>query len=343
MSTERTRLEKTLQSLPKVDLHRHLEGSLRYETILELSQAGPDRLAPDEGELARRFRIMPGEGRSPAVFLSKFAAIRQLIRSESIIRRIVLEAVEDAQTDGVRYLELHFTPAALAAQAGFSLGEVIDWVISAARQAAGGQIDVGLIASVNRHENLRIAEEVLRLVSEADGGIAGVGLAGDERLPLDPQLLEIFGAYPRLQRTIHAGEWGGADSVRQAMEGLDAQRIGHGVRIIEDPAVVAMARERGVLFEICLTSNYHTGVVKSIGQHPLPAMIQGGLQVVLCSDDPGLSGITLSDEYWRALQELGLSLETLKGMLMSGVAGAFLSKQAKRNLENAILRSLFTR
>lgn len=137
--------------------------------------------------------------------------------------------------------------------------------------------------------------------------------------------------------TIHAGEWSAAENVRQAILDLGADRIGHGIRVLEDAQVTALARERGIPFEVSIASNYLTGVIPSLDAHPLPQMLQAGLRTVLTTDDPSIFGITLSHEYQYAVDHLGLSLESLKGFILTAVQAAFLDPRKIRQLEKEFI------
>jgi adenosine deaminase len=301
---------KEFQRLPKVDLHRHLEGSLRLETLRELAPS----FHLDPASLAAQVQMQPGDAHDFATFLSKFPALRQFYQSPEIIMRLTAEAVADAALDGVHYLELRFTPVALSRARGFAPGEVMDWVIAAAEWASAAQgITTRLIASVNRHESPALAEEVARLAAERkERGIVALDLAGNEAdYPAEP-FIDIFRQARAcgLKTTVHAGEWGGPENVIEAIEKLGADRIAHGVRVLEDPCAVALARERQTPFEVCLTSNYQTGVCSSLQAHPFLKMLQAGLNVTLNTDDPSISNVTLSSEY-RTACELGLPFETL--------------------------------
>jgi adenosine deaminase len=335
---------QTLQRLPKVDLHRHLEGSLRVETLAELVRNEHLDLPTDEARLRALAQISPWDPRASQTFLSKFEFLRQFYRSPEIVERTVRETVADAAADGVRYLELRFTPAALAQARQYPLGEVFDWVIEAsAAEARDRGIGVGLIASVNRQEPIRTAEQVAQLAADRRGAIAGLDLAGNEAdFPADP-FRQVFGAAKQdgLGITIHAGEWSGPAAVRQAIEALGADRIGHGVRTLEDPSLVALAKERRIVFEVCLTSNLHSGAVLNPSEHPLPRMLEAGLQVVIGTDDPGISGTTLSDEFLLAIELLDLSMESLKGLTLAAAQAAFLLRREKAMLEKELRQAFF--
>jgi adenosine deaminase len=327
------------QALPKIDLHRHLEGSLRLRTIMEVGRAhGLDLLGTDR--LRPLVQIEEDEPLTFQNFLSKFETLRRFYLSAEVIQRITREAICDAAADNVRYLELRFTPAALVKTGNFSLAEAMDWVIQAAREAeAEYGICTRLIASLNRHESAELGAQVVRLAIERrEQGIVGVDLAGNEvNFPAWP-FVEIFQEASRngLHVTVHAGEWGGAGNVASAITQLGAERIGHGVRVMEDPAVVSLARERGATFEVCITSNYQSGVVPALSIHPLKRMLAAGLDVTINSDDPSISQITLSHEYRTACEQLGLSLEAIRERALSAARAAFLPPEERQELVAAL-------
>ncbi len=326
------------QQLPKVDLHRHLEGSLRIETLREIAAEYGIRLPA--GNLPGLVQMQPDDPPVFSVFLAKFQILRQFYRSQEVIERLTREAVCDAAQDGLVYLELRFTPVALGRQQGFPPAQVMDWVASSARQAASAcGIMVSLVASVNRHEPVKMAEEVARLAAERiDMGIIGLDLAGNEA---EYPALPFAGVFREARESglhvaIHAGEWGGAANVRQAVEVFGAERIGHGVRVLEDPWVVDLVRERQTPLEVCLTSNAQSGVVLGLAAHPLLRLLDAGLNVTLNTDDPSISGITLTDEYRLAAGVLGVSLGRLKGMVLAAGQAAFLPVVERKALVDKI-------
>lgn len=339
--TENLRPKEFYKSLPKVELHRHLEGSLRLSTILELAHAwGLNLPIADPPRLRALVQVQRSDPATSTNFLSKFETLRLFFRSQEVIERVTREAVADAAADNVRYMELRFTPVALSKAKKYPLEEVMDWVIASARQAeADFGVVTRLIASVNRHESVSIAEKVAELaVERLNRGIIGLDLAGAEgkfpAVPFESLFKEACKAGMRI--TIHAGEWGGAENVIEAIETLNAERIGHGVRIFEDPNAVALAKERGTTFEVCPTSNYQSGVIALNAVHPLPKMIEAGLCVTLNTDDPSISDIALSDECALACERLALPLDTLKTTITNGIKASFLSNGSQEKLLHAL-------
>ena len=323
------------QSLPKIELHRHLEGSLRLRTLLEVAKlhgmdlVGTDRLRP-------LVQIRAEDPLTSDNFLSKFQTLRRFYRSSEIIGRITREAIADAGEDNIRYMELRFTPVALSRVENFSLSEVVDWVIQGTQEASEKHgVITRLIVSVNRHESPEVAAEAIKMaIDKKDQGIVGIDLAGDEtRFPASP-FAGIFqeAREAGLHITVHAGEWGGAGNVAAAITQLGAERIGHGVRVLEDPAVVAMAKERGTAFEVCVTSNYQSGVVSSLKEHPVLKMISAGLNVTINTDDPSISQITLGEEYMTVCEKLNFSMESLRERILTAANVAFLPLDEREKL-----------
>jgi adenosine deaminase len=344
LDTSTLSLISQLREMPKVDLHRHLEGSLRLQTLAEISREhGLDLPTTPEG-LRPLICMTKGDPRTAAHFLAKFKAVRQFFQSLEIIDRLVGEVVADAAEEGIAYLELLFTPQALAAQQDLDLKSVFDVVLQSAQQSARRYpIQVHLIASINRHEPLPIAEKVVQLALERRGaGLVGLDLAGDESHfgaePFQPVFQEA--RQGGLHLTVHAGEWGGPENIRFAVEALGAQRIGHGVRMLEDPSVLARVREHQVACEVCLTSNRLTGVDDLLPEQPLIRLLQAGLQVTLNSDDPTILGTSLSQEFALAIRDHGLTIESLKGMTLAAVQAAFLQPKEKKALEADMITRL---
>jgi len=334
----------TYRALPKVELHRHLEGSLRLDTMVDIARQHGITLPADVLRLSTLVQVQEEDKFTFQNFLSKFNTLRLFYRSPDAIHRITREAIEDAAKDNVRYLELRFTPVALSRAERFPLQDVIDWVMTSAKDAAKKHnVIVRLIASVNRHEGTDLAEQVAWISAEyIEDGIVAMDLAGNEaEFPSQP----FYGIFKEAKQaglhvTIHAGEWGPARHVKEAIEEIGAERIGHGVRVLEDENIVALARERGTAFEVCVTSNYQSGVVNSLDTHPLMSMVEAGLNVTINTDDPSISRITLSHEYYTACKDLQMPQSILKERIMAAAQAGFLAENEKRNLVQQLNKDL---
>jgi adenosine deaminase len=342
-SDETTPLNQYI-TLPKVELHRHLEGSLRLSTMLDIARQHGVTVPASILNLSGLVQVQDKDPMTFSNFLEKFKTLRLFYKSPDVIYRVTREAVEDAAKDNIRYLELRFTPVALSRAEGFPLHDVMDWVIGSAQDAAQRLgIKVGLIASVNRHESPELAEQVAWLaVEHMKKGMVGMDLAGNEAEFKTAPFYEIFKEAKQsgLHVTIHAGEWGPAANVRDAIENLGAERIGHGVRVLEDASVTALAKERGPVFEVCVTSNYQSGVVSSLPEHPLPRMMAAGLKTTINTDDPSVSRITLAHEYRHICESLNVPFEELKRSVIRAAQASFLKEEDKKALIDSLTKEM---
>ena len=323
-------LYQKLKTLPKIELHRHLEGSLRLATMAEIAQEHQLNLPGYEVDDFRHLVQMTESDLPTAdTFIAKFETLRHFYRSPEIIDRVAYEAVADAAAENIVYMELRFTPIALAREMGFDLADVAQWVIAAVQRAeAEHEIEVRLLVSMNRHESVELGEQHLDVaIANMAHGVVGVDLAGSENHFSAVPFMPVFkrAREAGLNITIHAGEWAGPENVVQAINEIGAKRIGHGVRSIEDSNVVQLAREQNIAFEVCLTSNVQTGVTPSLSQHPLRDLYQMGVQTTINTDDPSISGINLTDEYVIARKHLDFTLEDLKQHIIHAAQSTFLS------------------
>ena len=334
---------EALHTLPKIDLHRHLEGSLRLETLAEMARTHGinvgDLPTQNIDTLRPHVQVMD-EPQNHELFLAKFGVLRHFYHSPEAVARLTYEAIVDAAADNVRYLELRFSPQALARVQGFPLADVTDWVIEATQQACRVcQIEVGLIVTLLRHEPLEVAESVAQVAFDrASRGIVGLDLAGDEVKFAAFPFRELFqeASQRGMGVTIHAGEWTDAASVRVAVEELGAVRIGHGVRVIDDPDVMALVRQKLVTLELCLTSNVQTGAVTHMAAHPVRELLHQGVAVTLNTDDPSVSNCTLTDEYEAAVHQIGFDPADLLTIGRHAARAAFLPVAQRQRLEQQV-------
>lgn len=325
-----------LKAMPKIDLHRHLEGSLRLETLIEIGQTFGLNWPVHNVERFRPYVQIIDDPQTHEAFLSKFHVLRHFYRSPAAIDRLAYEAVADAAADNVRYLELRFSPQALARARNFDLADVIDWVIQATDRASREhQIEVGLIVTLVRHDPLEQAAQVTDIACRRAGrGIVGLDLAGDEvkyaAQPFSPLFQQAKAS--GLGITIHAGEWANARGIREAINDLQADRIGHGVRAVENSEVLRLVCDSQKTLEVCLTSNLQSGVVQHMSQHPLLDLLNWGARVTLNTDDPCVSGLTLTDEYQTAVTMFGLDYPTLRLLILNAAHAAFLPPTERKRL-----------
>jgi adenosine deaminase len=325
-----------LLQMPKVELHRHLEGSLSPEFFLELAKEFPLTLPSQDVDELRAAITMQGQTPDFGCFLSKFETMRTFYVNEECIRRAARECIRVASEDNIRYLELRYNPIHFATQMGFRHEQVIEWITKARDEAAAEfGLQVELIATVNRGDPVQESLPVIEsAIAGAEQHFVGIDIAGDENVG---NLARFAGVLRKargssLGITIHAGEVGPAANVRDAIRLLGAHRIGHGIRVLEDPEVVKLAKEAGTVFEVCPSSNIATGAAKSIDEHPIGDMARSELAVTLCTDDPVIIGTTLTDEYLKVGNALGLEKQDFLELNLTALQGAFRPRDERQNL-----------
>jgi adenosine deaminase len=321
---------------PLVELHRHLDGNVRIETVLDLArQHGLELPAWTVEGLRPHVQITEREP-SLVHFIAKFALLRRVMVDYDAVRRIVRENLEDAAQEGIDFIELRFSPWFMGEEHGLNTFGVVEAACDALEEAEGKiPVRAKLIGIISRHYGPEIGRiELAAAIHGRDRGVVALDLAGDEAgFPGELFVRHFAEAREAGLRTIaHAGEAAGAASVRQAVLGLKAERIGHGIRAGEDPAVLDLLVERGIPLEVCPTSNLHTSTVRDYASHPLPALLRRGIRCTLNSDDPGISGIDLAHEYRMAADEMGLAEEEIRRMQETAVEAAFLTPDERAEL-----------
>ncbi|MGY1703615.1 adenosine deaminase [Geodermatophilus sp. SYSU D00697] len=290
-----------LVALPKAELHLHLEGAIRPETAAELADRY-GRPAPRTGRFA-----------DLSEFVVAYEAARDLIGSLEDLRRVAAELLTTARENGVVWTEVHLVPPTYAGRLGPEEA-VVEAVLDGLAAGADGASAAGVVLGVNRGLPPPAAERSLELaLAYAGRGVVGLGLAGDEAGFPPGLFVEVFrrAADAGLPAVPHAGEAAGPDSVRVCVEELGAVRVNHGVRVVEDPAVVDLLLDRGVSLDVCPSSNVALQVVPSLGEHPLPALLAAGVPVSLNTDCPLFVQTTTADEYALSAERFGLSREVL--------------------------------
>ena len=325
-------------ALPLIDLHRHLDGTVRLSTILDLGRRhGLPLPAWDEEGLRPHVQVVEPEPDLMS-FIGKFRWMVGVLADYDACRRVAYENVEDAAREGLAYVELRFSPWFMAEPHGLDPAGVVEAVADGV--AAGVRdfgVPVGLIGILSRTYGPEIAKrELAALLTQRDRLVA-LDLAGDEAGFPGDLFVEHFrrGRDAGWRITIHAGEAAGAASVWQALRELGAERIGHGVRAAEDPALLDHLAERGIGLEVCPTSNVQTSTVRGYAASPLRSFLERGLRATLNTDDPGISGIDLPYEYRVAAPACGLTPELARQAQANALAVAFLAEDEKAALAAA--------
>jgi adenosine deaminase len=335
MGARRNRPDDAVAPLPRIELHAHVDGSARPATLLDLARAaGMDLPADTVEELLPHVQAGPA-CRSLDAFLAVFENFYPVLACPGAMERVAFEMVLDAAADGVVHLEARFCPALQADASGRGdadvLREVLAGLLAGARRTG---CTVGAIVCCYRSlvpaRNASLVELALR---HADRGVVGVDLAGPEQLPGAPHAAAFARAREGgLPVTVHAGEAAGADSVREALDVLNARRIGHGVAAARDPALVARLADSGVALECCLTSNLATGAVTDLASHPFDALFRAGVPVTLATDDPAVCDTTLSREFELAAHLWGHTRDESRQCTRHAIDAAFVDAARRREL-----------
>ena len=330
--------------LPRVDLHRHLEGSLRLETVIELSRRHHLPLpAWTRAELERHVWIQEPTS-DILVLLPRFNLLRNILVDYDACRRVTRECLEDASQEGLDYLELRFSPMFMAELHGLDPLGVTSAVCDAWQEASEKLPVVSrLVVILSRTYGPETCQvELEAALACRDRGVTGLDLAGDEARHPAGQFVEHFrrARDAGLRLTAHAGEFAGAESVRETVLALRPERLGHAVHAADDPAVLELLVEKQVAVECCPTSNVLTTAVSTYSAHPLPLFLSRGLCASLNTDDPALMGdLRLETEYQAARDAMGLSRAQLDQVQENGLRGAFLSETERAALRAKIGRA----
>ncbi len=321
--------------LPLCDLHRHLDGSIRLQTILDLAEQHAIELpATDIEGLAPYVHIDNNEPGLMA-FIARFKYLIEILVDADACRRVAYENVIDAENEGIDYVELRFSPWFMAERHALDPQEVVEACLDGIR---AGERETGVRANaigiLSRTYGVDVCHRELDAILACRDGFAAVDLAGDEAGYPAPLFAEHFRRVrdAGLHVTIHAGEAEGPQSVWSSINDLGAERIGHGFRAIEDPALVEHLIERGIGLESCPTSNLHISAVETYAQHPIKQLADKGVKFCLNTDDPGISAIDITHEHKIAAAAIGLTPEQVRQSQLNALDMAFLSSGEKAAL-----------
>ena len=325
-----------LAVVPKIDLHRHLEGAIRLRTVFELSVAAGIALPADSAEGLARYALVTEPIGTLEEALRAFAITQNSVRTLDGVRRIAREAVEDLDAESVALAELRFSPEFLCSPGGLDWDgalEAIEDGIAEAR-AAGRDVAVGLIAIFSRDYGMASCERTVAWTLRHAERLVGFDIAGPE-VPFPPRLYAEAVAPLKgtgLGLTTHYGESGPPEYPREAIEVLGPSRLGHGLSVAADPEVQALVVDRGVTLEMCPTSNWLTKGVRSVAEHPIRRLLHEGVRVTLNTDDPGLMGIDLVHEWRAARDQIGFDEADFREVTRNALAASFLPPDEKDRL-----------
>ncbi|MBM7624184.1 adenosine deaminase [Sporohalobacter salinus] len=323
-----------IRKLPKVELHLHLDGSLRGRTVLELAENRGLELPTYSLEELMEYLQVNDNCNSLAEYLEKFELPLKIMQTKEALTRVTYELIEDAALENIKYLEIRFAP--LLSTEKLNAEEVMKAVLAGIEQGESDyDLQANLILCCMRHQDPSKSIEVAQLAIEyLDQGVVGLDLAGDEANFPPEEHEEAFklATEAGLHRTVHAGEVAGAESVKKAIDYLNAERIGHGIRSNEDKETLETVKESGVTLEVCPTSNLHTNVITNLVQHPIREYYELGIPVTVSTDNRTVSDLTLSQEYLLLYEKLGFSLTDIWNLISSGIKASFITKEEKEKL-----------
>lgn len=325
------------KQLPLTDLHRHLDGNIRIQTILELGQQfGMALPATDLESLRPHVQIVEAEP-SLVAFLSKLDWGVAVLGDLDACRRVAYENVEDALNAQIDYAELRFSPYYMAMKHNLPVAGVVEAVVDGVRAGCRDfGIQANLIGIMSRTFGIQACQQELSALLSQKNHLVAIDLAGDELGQPGEQFISHFKQVrdAGLQVTVHAGEAAGPESMWQAIHDLGAVRIGHGVKAIQDPALMDYLAKHKIGIESCLTSNIQTSTVASFASHPIKPFLEHGILACLNTDDPAVEGIELPHEYEVAAQQVGLSQDQIRQAQINGLELAFLSDSDKQSLKD---------
>ncbi|HLX36117.1 MAG TPA: adenosine deaminase [Candidatus Limnocylindrales bacterium] len=347
---------ETIRRAPKVVLHDHLDGGLRPGTVIDLaSELGYHGLpTTDADDLATWFR-RGADRKSLELYLETFAHTVGVLQDRDAIVRVAAECAEDLASDGVAYAEVRYAPE-LSTEKGLTLDEVIEanldgFRIGAMRAAdAGTPITMKVLVTAMRQaaRSVEVAEAAVRW---RDAGVVGFDIAGPEAGFRPTRHLEAFDyiRHENFHITIHAGESFGLPSIWEALQFCGAERLGHGVRIVDDITIdpdgeptlgrlAAFVRDRRIPLEMCPTSNVHTGAAASIEAHPIDLLRRLRFRVTVNTDNRLMSNVSMSGEFAALERAFGLGLGEMEWLTLNGIKSAFAPFDERLRLINDVIK-----
>ncbi|MEZ4437921.1 MAG: adenosine deaminase [Polyangiaceae bacterium] len=331
------------QELPKSDLHVHLDGSLRIETIIELAQEGGVEIPSEEPTQLREAMNLGKNCGSLVEYLKAFDVTLKVLQTEDALYRTAFELAEDAARENVHLMEVRYSPM-LHTRKGLKLVGVVEAVLAGLRAAQAtygieSNVIVCGIRNISPEHSLEMAELA---VAYKGRGVVGFDLAGAE---YDHPAKHHKSAFQlvrdnNVNSTIHAGEAYGPESIAQALHVCGAHRIGHGCRLREDGDLLHYINDHRIPLECCPSSNVQTGAVKDLGRHPLKLYYDLGLRVTINTDNRLVTDTTVSKELWLCHTRMGMPLADIKSLVMAGFKSAFLPFHVKQQVLRKVSEDL---
>ncbi len=329
--------------LPKAELHCHLDGSLRLETILDLASRQKVELPTKDPEQLRSMIAIGDRLGSLEDYIARFELPLNVLQTPEALERVAYELAEDVWNDGVRYIEVRYSPI-LHTREGMTGAESIEAVKHGLN---GAEDDLGIrtgiiicgIRNISPEVSLRLADLAVQFKYK---GVVGFDLAGaEENFPAKHHQDAFFLILKNnINTTLHAGEAFGPESIHQAVHYCGAHRIGHGTRLLEDQDLMHYVNDHRIALEVCLTSNVHTKSVRSLKEHPFKFYFEQGIRVTLNTDNRLVSNTTLSQEYLIAKETFGLTLNDFRDIIINGFKSSFMSHQERCEMIGKVVDEL---
>jgi adenosine deaminase len=327
-----------LHRLPKAELHVHMDGSLRAETMLELAAAYGKKMPASDPETLRDYMHVK-DATSLVEYLERFEITLSVMQTAEALERIAYELAEDLASENVRYAEIRYSPI-LNTREGLPITEAVEAPLRGLRRASADfGIHTRIIICGIRNMEPATSRDLADVTVAFNGrGVVAFDLAGAEyNYPAKKHKDAFYTVINKnMAATIHAGEAYGPESIHQALHYCRANRIGHGTRLFEDPELLRYIRDFRVPIEICLTSNVQTRAVESFADHPLRQYFESGLVLSLNTDNRLMSATTVTEEYWRAHEHLGFTWDELVELAGMAFEAAFLPWDEKRLLVDRV-------
>ena len=332
-----------IRILPKAELHCHLDGSVRIETIIELAKTQKVKLPTFDKYLLKSQLTIGKNIGSLEEYISRFDITLSVMQTPESLERTSYELAEDCHNDGIRYLEIRYSPI-LHINRGMKMAESVENVkLGLKRAEEDFGIQCGIIICGIRHISPEISLKLANIaVQFKNNGVVGFDLAGaEENFPAKhhQEAFELI-LKNNINTTLHAGEAYGPDSIHQAIHSCGAHRIGHGTRLKENSDLMKYVNDHRIPLEICLNSNIHTKSILSLDKHPFPEYFKKHLRVTLNTDNRLISNTTLTDEYLTAIKYYKLNPHDIRTIIINGFKSAFLPHLERRVLIKKILDEL---
>ncbi|MGX7245009.1 adenosine deaminase [Enterococcus quebecensis] len=326
-----------VKKLPKIELHCHLDGSIRPETLRKIAEQQDISLPTDDGQL-KQLLVAPKDCQDLNDYLKRFELVLTCLQTETALQTAAFDIISQAAEENIQYIEVRFAPS-LHTEKGLSLPKIVTAVLAGLNQ---GQQQFGVKSNAllcgMRHEALTEIEKIVHLAEEfKESGVVGFDLAGNE-VDFPPYTFEETLALANqlnIPLTLHAGECGCGKNVADAVY-LGAKRIGHGIALKDTPEYFSLIKEKDILIEMCPTSNFQTKTVTDLADYPFQLFLDSGIKVCINTDNRTVSDTTLTDEFMKLHEWYDITYTDMEQLNRNAIEGAFISNNEKQALHEQL-------